>query len=169
MSEYIRTTKKCFVSQLHPELLRAIRSYFQEHKLGDLEAETLTCCETISRKKSTGKMASWLSGTSDTTLYTGMLLTSEWLIWVHHGDQSGIRLNAANLKQIRAEFYTSPLTKDTGLQIAGYIGDTKDRVRGNIGMGADLAAHKFCEEVVQAINKVNPQPTQKGLFKWLTG
>ncbi len=169
MSEYIRTTRECSVTQLRPELLRAIQSYFQEHRLGYLEAEALLCCETISRKKSTGKLASWLSGTSDTTIYTGMLLTPEWLIWAHHGDQSGTLVNAANLKQIRAEVYNSPLTKDSGLEIAGYIGDAKNRVRGYIGMGTDPAAQKFCAEVIQAINKVNPPTTKKGLFRWLTG
>ena len=168
MSEYIRTTRECSVGQLHPELLQAIRNYFQEHKLGDLEAETLMCCETISRKKSVGKLVSWLNGKLDTTIYTGMLLTSQWLIWVHHGDQSGTLLNAADLKQIRAEFYISPITKDAGLEIVGYIGDAKSRIRGYIGMGADPAAQKFCEEVRQAIAKVNP-PTKKGLFRWLTG
>ena len=113
-------------------------------------------------------MASWLSGKSDPIIYTGMLLTSQALIWVHHGAKSGTLLNAANLKQIRAGFYTSPLTKDTGLEIVGYIGDAKNRVRGSIGMGTDPDAQKFCEEVRQAINKINP-PTKKGLFKWLTG
>jgi hypothetical protein len=168
MSEYIRTTRECSVSQLHPELLQAIQNYFQENGLGSLEAETLMCCETTSRKKSTGKMASWLSGALDTTIYTGTLLTSQWLIWVHHGDQSGTLLNAANLKQIRAEFYTSPITKDAGLEIVGYIGDAKARVRGYIGMGADPVAQKFCEKVRQAIAEANP-PTKKGWFKWLTG
>lgn len=168
MSDYIRTTRECSVSQFHPELRQAIWSYFQEHKLGALEAETIMCCETISTRKSAGKMVSWLSGKSDTTINTGMLLTSEWLIWVHHGDQSGTLLNAANLKEIRAEFYTSPLTKDAGLEIVGYIGDAKNHVRGYVGMGADLAAQKFCEQVKQAIARVNP-PTKKGLFKWLTG
>ena len=168
MSEYIRTTRECSLSQLHPELLQAIRDYFQEHKLGHLEAETLLCCETISRKKNTAKMISWWSGKSDTIIYVGMLLTSQWLIWVRHGDQSGTLLNAANLKHIRAEFYTFPFSRDSGLEIVGYIGDTNERVRGYIGMGADLAAQKFCEEVKQAITKTNP-PTKKDLFKWMTG
>jgi hypothetical protein len=162
MSEYIRTTRECSVRQLHPELLQAIGNYFQEHKLGALEAETLLCCETLSKKKSVGKITSWLSGNLDTTIYTGMLLTSQWLIWVHYGDQSGTRLNAADLKQIRAEFYTSPLTKDAGLEIVGYIEDAKTRVRGYVGMGADPVARKFCDEVKQAITRENP-PTQKGL------
>ena len=168
MSEYVRTTRICSVSQLQPEILQAIRNHFQLYRMGDVDAETLLCCETISRKKSTSKLISLLSGKSDTTVYTGMLLTSQSLIWVHYGVQSGTLLNAADLKQIRAKFYTSPLTKDAGLEIVGYIGDTKHRVRGYIGIGTDPAAKKFCEEVSQAINEINP-PTKKGFFKWLTG
>ena len=168
MSEYIRTTRECSVNQLHPELLRAIQSYFEEHALGHLQSETLACCETISQRKTAGKTTSWLSDKQDTTIYTGMLLTSEWLLWVHYGDQSGILLNSANLKEIGAGYHTSLLTKDAGLEIAGYIGNTKARVRGFIAMGTDLAAQKFCEEVKQAILKINPPKTDKP-FKWLSG
>jgi hypothetical protein len=166
MSEYVRTTRECPVSQLQPELLQAIQSYFQEHRLGSLVEETLLCCETISRRKSTGKRMSWLSGTVDTTIHTGMLLTTEWLIWVHHGDRSGTLLNAASLKQIRAKFYTSRFTKDMGLEIVGYVGDGKDHIRGYIGMGAEPVAQKFCEEVRQAIARVNP-PVKRSFFDWL--
>jgi hypothetical protein len=166
MSEYIRTTRECSVSQLHPELLQAIRSYFQAHELGDVQAETLMCCETISTKESAGKIVSWLSGTLDTTIYTGMLLTSRWLVWVHYGDKSGIVVNAADLSKIRAGFYTSWFTKDASLEIVGYIGDVNARVHGYIGMGTELAAQKFCEEVKQATIKANP-PTKKDFFKWL--
>ena len=157
MSDYNRTTRECSLSQLRPELLQAIQNYFLEHRLGSLEAEALMCCETISTKKSTNKLISWLSGNSDTTIYTGMLLTSEWLIWVHHGDQSGTQLNAANLKLLmQAEYATNSFTKDTGLEIAGFIESAKGGVRGQIGMGSDLAAQKFCQEVKQAIAKAKP-------------
>ncbi|HMB21916.1 MAG: hypothetical protein ACM33V_01960 [Chloroflexota bacterium] len=168
MSEYTRTTHECSVSQLRPELLRAVQEYFQEQRLGDLKSEALLCCETISTRKETGQLVSWLSGKLDTTIHTGMLLTSDRLIWVHHGDLSGTRLNAANLEQIRARFYIAPFTKDASLEIVGYIGDAKIRMRGYIGMGAEPATQKFCEEVRQAIDKVNP-PTKKGLFGWLRG
>ncbi len=168
MSEYIRTTRECSADQLHPELLQAIQKYFQEYKLGHLGAETRRCCETISKKRSVSKTFAWMSGTPETIIYTGMLLTSQRLIWVHHGNVSGTLLNAAKLSEIRAEFYTPLFTKDAGLLIVGYIGDAKTRVRGHIGMGTDLAAQKFCEEVKQAINEINP-PTKKDLFRWRAG
>ena len=168
MSEYVRTTRECSVNQLHAELRQAIQTYFQEHKLGHLESETLMCCETISRKRNDRKAFAWLGSKPDAIIYTGMLLTSQWLIWVHHGSVSGTRLNAANLSEIRAEFYTPLFTKDAGLQIVGYIGDVKAGVHGYIGMGTDPAAYKFCEEVKQAIHKINP-PVKKDLFRWRAG
>jgi len=168
MSDYNRTTRECPASQLHPELRQAIRHYFEEHKLGDLEAETIMCCETTSTKKNFGQLVSMLKGDLDTTVHTGMLLTSRWLIWARKGDLSGTLLNAANLKDIQVRAYTSILAKDTGLEILGYIGDSKSNVRGYIGMGEELAAQKFCEEVKKAISNVNP-PTQKGWPKWLGG
>jgi hypothetical protein len=85
MSDYNRTTRECLVNQLHPELRQAIRRYFEEHELGNLEAETIMCCETISEKKNPGRLASFLKDASDTTIHMGMLLTSQMLIWVRKG------------------------------------------------------------------------------------
>lgn len=169
MSDYDRTTRECTVSQLRPELLQAIRKFFQEHRLGDMETETLMCCETISKKKSAGRLDSLLNDELDTTIHTGMLLTPEWLIWVRSGDQSGTLLTAANLKEIQVKPYSSILAKDTGLEIFGHIGDSKGRVKGYVGMGLELAAQKFCEQVQQAITKANPPPPRRGIPKWLGG
>jgi hypothetical protein len=168
MSDYNRTTRECPVNQLPPELLRAVQSYFQEHQLGDLEADTLMCCETISTKKNFGRLASLLKGVEDTTIHTGMLFTSQWLIWVRRGDQSGTVLTAANLKEIQVKSYVSILAKDSGLEIFGYIVDSKSQVRGYVGMGAEPAAQKFCEEVKKAVANVTP-PAQKGWPKWMGG
>lgn len=165
MSEYIRTTRECSVNELQPELRQAFQKHFQERGLGDPQTETVRCCETLSRRKNPEQAASWLDGGADTVIHTAILLTSEQLIWVHHGDRSGTRLNAAKLALIRAEFHTSWLMKDAGLEIFGYINDDNARVRGYIGMSDDPTAQKFCEEVEQAIEKINPSP-KKGSFKW---
>jgi hypothetical protein len=168
MSDYNRTTRECTVSQLHPELRQAIRGYFKEHGLGEPQAETLMCCETISEKKKFGRLASILKGAGDTMIYTGMLLTSQWLIWVRKGDQSGTVLTAADLKEIQVKAYTSILAQDAGLEISGYIEGSKSLIRGYIGMGPELAAQKFCEEVKKAVSNVNPPP-KKGWPKWMGG
>lgn len=168
MSDYNRTTRECPVSQLHPDLLRAVQSYFQDHQLGDLETETLLCCETISTKKEFNGLTSMLKSELETTIRTGMILTSQQLIWVRKGDQSTARLTAANLREIQARAYMSLFTKDTGLEIFGYIGESNSNVRGYIGMGTEPAAQKFCEEVKQAIATVNPE-TQRKFPKWMGG
>ena len=168
MSAYTRTTRECPVSLLRPELYQAIRDYFQEQQLGDPEAEALMCCETISTKKSAGRLASWLDGEGDATVYTGILLTSRQLIWVRSAGGSGVVLTAADLKEVRVRAYASPLTRDAGLEVFGVIGDAKGRVRGYIGMGPEAAAQKFCEAVIQAVEVVNP-PAKRRLPRWLGG
>jgi hypothetical protein len=136
--------------------------------LGDAETETVLCCETVSEKKEPGWLASLLKGAGDTTIHMGMLLTAQWLIWARRGDQSGTLLTAANLKEIQVRAYISILTKDTGLEIFGFIGDSKSQVRGYVGMGTELAAQKFCEEVRKAITVANP-PAPRSWPKWLGG
>lgn len=168
MSDYNRATRECSVNQLHPELRQAIRAYFQEHELGNLEAETLMCCETISEKKNFGNLGALLKGPQETTIHMGMVLTSQWLIWVRKGDQSGAVLTSASLKEIQVRDYASIFAPDTGLEILGYIGHAKQQVRGYIGMGSEPAAQKFCEEVQKAITAANPPPPRK-LPKWLGG
>lgn len=168
MSQYDRTTRNCLVSELPPELLQAIRDYSQAQQLGDVEAETLLCCETVSTKKSAGRRPAWLEGELDATLHTGLLLTPQWLIWARQGDRTRPVVMAANLKDIQVKAYTSWLTKDTGLEIVGYMEATRRRARGYVGLGTDAAAQEFCEAVKEAINKVNP-PVQRRLPKWLGG
>jgi hypothetical protein len=166
MSPYNRTTRECPVNELRPELHQAIQDYFQEQQLGDPETETIICCETVSTKERTGRLPSWLDGEGDTTVYTGMLLTSQQFIWVRSSDDSGVVLTAANLNEIRVRAYTPFLTSDAGLEVYGFIGDSKGRIRGYIGMGPEADAQKFCEAVVQAVDTVNP-PLKRKLFGWL--
>ena len=188
MSDYTRITRKCLVSHLHPELRKAIRDYSPLQAVGNeaethsltaethsltaethsltaethsLSAETISCNETTSERKSTGILTSWLNARSDTITHVGILLTPERLIWVRWGDQSGALLTAANLKEIRVKVYASVLAKDTGLEVYGFIGDSKSRVRGYIGMESALIAQEFCDEIRQAIDKVNPPVKRK--------
>jgi hypothetical protein len=168
MSDYNRTTRECPVSQLQPDLRQAIKNYFQEQELGNPDTETMLCCETVSTRKSSGWLSSLLGSGEDTSFHTAMLFTSEWLIWVRKGDQSSTLLNAANLKEIQVKTYASLLNKDNGLEITGYTKDSKGRVRGYVGMGSELAAQKFCEEVEKAVNKVKP-PAPKPFSRWFGG
>jgi hypothetical protein len=165
MSDYIRTTRECSTNELHPELLQAMQAYFQEHAVGNLQADVIMCCETISTRKNAGKAFSWLDDRPDTTIYTGMVLTSKWFIWAHHGDQTGTQVHGASLNEIQADFYSPLFSRDSGLRIMGFVKENNTHVRGYIGMENNEAAQKFCEEIKQAILKANP-PTRPDLFKW---
>jgi hypothetical protein len=165
MSSYIRTTRECSASQLHPRLSQAIREYFQTHQLGDPANEIRLCCETIAEKRNSGKLASFLEDDPDTTIQLALLLTAEWFIWARNGDRSGTVVSGARLKGLQAKAFTLKRSNNMQLEISGMIGGTKDYVRGNLEMGPELAAQKFCEEVIQAVNKVTP-PARKGRLKW---
>jgi len=168
MSDYNRTTRECSVSQLRPELLLSVRNYFQEHKLGDPETETLFCCETTSIKKDANPLVSWLNDGLDTTVHMGVLFTSQWLIWVRNGDKSGVHLSSADLKQISVRVYVSLFTRDTGLEIAGHIEGSTGMMKGVIAMRSVSIAQKFCDEVNQAIIKISP-PAPKNVSRWWGG
>jgi hypothetical protein len=181
MSDYTRITRKCPVSHLRPELRNAALDYFQSQGLANeaenhsltaenhnlttenhsFPAETIRCYETTSRRKSAGRLASWLNGRLDTITCVAMILTPEQLIWVRWGDQSGTLLTAANLREIKVKVYASILAKDTGLEVYGFIGDSKSRGRGYLGMESALIAQEFCDQVRQAIDKVNPPPKRR--------
>lgn len=163
MSGIKRTTRECSVSQLNPRLLQAFQEYFHEHKLGDPASETILCCETFTERKSRGKLAAWLDGNPDSTDYLGLILTEQWLLWARSGDRSGTIVIGANLKEIRIKSYPSRPMEETELQISGNVADSKGRVWGNLALGPEPAARKFCEQALQAMEKANP-PSKKTFF-----
>jgi hypothetical protein len=160
MSDYTRSTIECSVRQLRPELRRAIDEYFEKHTLGDVETETMLCCETVSEKKEPGWLASLLGDKMEPPIYTAVLLTSAYLIWARGGLQSSVTVTGADLGFIRVKPYASLFINDAGLQISGIIGGSAN-MSGYIGMGPEPATQKFCEEVQQAIAKINPSSTRK--------
>ncbi|HEY3311247.1 MAG TPA: hypothetical protein VGK00_06360 [Anaerolineales bacterium] len=161
MGTFVRSTRECSISQLRPELLRAMQNYFTTHGLGDPETEITRCCETFTEKKATGWLSSWLNTGTDSRLYTGMVLTTRSLIWARAGDITGVHVVGAELKNIRARGRLSLFSKNFGLEVIGLVEDSTNNVRGIIGMGPEPAAEKFCDEVHQAIEKINPTPTRK--------
>ena len=168
MSDYVRFTRECSFGQLRPELVQALCEYAQNHReLGDIEERVLMCCETTSEKKRAGALATLLGDNPDAILYTGMLVTPQWLIWARSGDKSGITVSSAKLQDVRVRAFASRLVQDTGMEVSGYVGDSKGRVRGYIGMGPEPAAQKFCEQVQKAIEKATPKPAKKRLFGFL--
>lgn len=168
MSTYQRSTRVSSLQQLPPELQTAIRHYFQQHQFGEPESEILHCCETISEKKPSGPLTGWLTAGLDKKIHTCILLTASSLVWLRAGDRSGTQVVGAELKNIRTRKYVSPFSKDRGLEVHGVIENSRGNVRGVIGLGPEPDAQKFCAEVYQAIEKINPTPDRK-LPDWLGG
>jgi len=135
--------------------------------LGNLDTETLACCETISQVQNPGKLASFLDGNPDSTIHLAILLTAEWLIWARHGDRSGTLVTGTKLKLIRVKAFVAKHSKDMQLEVSGFMADSKEYVRGNLEMGPEVAAQKFCEVVVKAVLSANPPEKRK--FFGLTG
>jgi hypothetical protein len=54
------------------------------------------------------------------------------------------------------------------LEVSAFIGDSKEYVRGNLELGPELAAQKFCEEVGQAVLNLNP-PVKRKFPRWMGG
>jgi hypothetical protein len=169
MFGYRRTTRECSVRQLNPRLLQAFQDYFLEHRFGDLVEEALLCCETFSEKENPSRIEAWLSGNPDSSDTLGMILTQQWLLWARTGGRSGTKAFGANLKDIKVNQYSSLLTHETGLHIDGYLCDIKDHVWGNLALGPEEAARKFCEEARKAVEKVNPTVKKRTIpwFDWL--
>jgi hypothetical protein len=168
MSNYIRTTRERFFSHLELPLSQAIREYFQAHRLGDPETDIRLCCETTAERRPAGKLASLLDGYPDTTLHLVTLLTDEWFVWGRVGDKSGTLVTGIRLKGLQAKAFTMKRTNDMQLEVTGFIGDTKDYVRGNLEMGPEPAAQKFCDVVLQAVKSSNPKPARTRPW-WLGG
>ena len=172
MNNYIRTTRECRMDQIHPSLSQAIQEYLKTHPVGYVDEGTLLCYETTSTKREHGELvaflASFLEGNPDTTIHLAILLTEEWLIWAHSGDHSGTTVTGAKLKVIKVKAFAAKRTNAMELDISGFVNDSKEYVRGNLQLGPELAAQKFCEEVVQAVLKVSP-PQKSKFPKWMGG
>ncbi len=160
MSNYTRSTIECSVRQLRPELRRAIDEYFAKHTLGEAETETVLCCETVSERKEPNWLASLLGEKMGPPIRTAVLLTADYLIWARGAEQGEVTVTGAELKFLQVKPYASLLDGDTGLQISGIIG-TSAYASGHIALGPEPAAEKFCQEVQQAIAKINPSSTRK--------
>ncbi len=141
--------------------MQAMRDYFENQKLVGIETAILMCCETTSEKKapngSRGVLAFLEGEDPDTTVYTGMFVTPEWLVWARVGNKSGTLVTSADLRNVKVKPFSSRFTEDTGLEVSGFIGDSPGRVKGYIGMGPEEAARKFCDEAVQAAEKARKE------------
>ena len=168
MFEYTRSTRIAPVSQINSSLSQAIREFFQAHQVGDPETETVLCCETIARRDDPGKLVTWLDGNVDTSVHLAIVLTKDWLIWARIGDQTGLVVTGAKLQVIKVKAFVKRSSKEMELEITGFMAGTKEYVRGNLQLGPEPAAQKFCDAVVPAVLGATP-PSKSKFPRWLGG
>jgi hypothetical protein len=169
VADFNRTTKECSFDELQPDLVQAMRDYFENQKLVGIENEILMCCETTSEKKTPNKSNGLLAFLGevdpDVIVHTGMFVTPEWLVWARMGDKSGTLVTSAHFRNVKVKPFSSRFNDDTGLEVSGFIGDAPGRVKGYIGLGPEEAAQRFCAEVVQAADKLRKAARPKRRIK----
>ena len=101
-------------------------------------------------------------------MHLAIVLTGEWLIWARHGDQTGAVVTGAKLQVIKVKAFVRRRSKEMELEISGFMADTKEFVRGNLELGPEPAAQKFCDAVVPAVLAAAP-PSKSRLPRWLGG
>jgi hypothetical protein len=161
MSATTRTTRICPPSQIHSSLAQSAQEFFQAHQLGDLETGTVLCCETISRRDPPGRLFAMLDGNPNLNTHLAILLTPDWLIWARHGDQTGTVVTGTKLQVIKVKIFVTRRTKEFELEVSGFLLDNKEYVRGNLELGPDPAAEKFCNAVAQAVSQAKPPPKKR--------
>ena len=168
MSSFILTTRECPAGQLQPVLYRAIQDFSQAHAVGDLDSSVLFCCETTASRPTPGSIAALLDGNPDTATHLAVIVTPEWLIWARTGDKTGLLAAGARLKGLQVKTFVSKHSKNMELEVSAFLGDPREFVRGSLELGPEPAAQKFCEEVMQAVGRLNP-PAKKRFFGLISG
>jgi hypothetical protein len=167
MSSYRRTTRECTIAQLRPALARAIRDYAQQQQWSNLEAEVVMCCETTSEKISTNWLDALLNGDVDEIIYLALIVTPQRLIWVRSGKRAGATAVSAQFKDVNLKIFTPKHTQDFGVDVFGHMEGAREKVSGQLLLGPDPAAQKFCEEVMRATGNLKPPAIEKPRRKWL--
>jgi hypothetical protein len=152
MTEYRRNTRACTLDHLRPELARAVRDHLPTVGLAEAAHDTWVVCETTSDKINTSRLDALFDGDPDTVSYLALILTPDRLIWARSGDHSTTVAASALLKDLRVRVFRPRGTQDFGLQLNVRTGGLRASVSGQLLMGPEPAAEKFCEELGQAMH-----------------
>jgi hypothetical protein len=166
MSKILRTTRECPFGGLDRKLLSAFREFFREHDLGEPAEETVLCCETVTERGGLSRLAAWLDGSPDTTERLGLVLTRKSLVWGHAGDRSDAKVFGIGLKDLRVVHYKTLFSKNSWLELSGTLIGGKKNVHGDLGLGVEEPAVRFCQRVVEEAGKAKP-PRKKRSIPWL--
>jgi hypothetical protein len=153
MNAYTRSTLECTFAEMRPELAAAIRRHIETYKLGDIESSLLICCETTSKRQKAGLIAN-----GDETTFTGMLVTTQLLVWTNGNKKGKPVVTSALLRNIDAHDFENTamyqVKPDSGMNISGRYTDVTKQGQSFIGLGSDPTGEKFRHVLQHAIQKV---------------
>lgn len=152
MSDWKRNTKEVSFDGLRTELSAAIKSHVEQYQLGDILSDAWICVQTDSEKIKKG-----LFGGAE-IVYTGAVITPNWLIWAVSGTKTRTSVLSALLLDIVVQDYAkssfAKMVHDTGLNVSGKFTDASENGSAFIGLDDGEAARRFKETVIDAVQSV---------------
>lgn len=164
LSTYHRSTRACAFEELQPQLQQALHDYAEQNELAGLQEQIVLCCQTISERIKTNRLAALLGEDRDLVFTLAVFLTPDWLVWARSGDHSKTTVVAARLKDIHVRPVASLLSNDHGLEIDGFVQGSFKKVHGSLLMGPEPAADEFTDAVDKAVKTANPPRRLLDLF-----
>ncbi|MFN8596308.1 MAG: hypothetical protein U0559_09015 [Anaerolineae bacterium] len=157
MPEYRRQTHTYTLDQLRPELARAIREHFEAKQITE---EITACCETISDKIGSAWYDSLLGDEAVPLTYLALVLTPQRLIWARSSERSTPIVASAPFSDLFVKVVRPRGTQDFGLQLNVRMEGSRFTVNGQLLLGPDPAAEKFCVALGEAMgfNLLAPPP-----------
>ena len=122
------------------------------YNLDDGESSHLICCEITSTRKKTGLFAN-----GNETKITGMLVTTQLLVWTNGKKRGKLAVTSALLRNIDAHDFENSVryqvNPDSGINITGRYTDATRQGQAFIGLGTDSAGEKFRQVLQHDIQK----------------
>ena len=164
MPEFRRQTHAYTLDELRPELAHIIREHLAaQHPTNEVSA----CCETVSNKVGASWYDALFGDTSDFITYLALVLTPQRLIWARSGEHTPPTVASALLTDTIIKVFRPGNTKDFGLKMTVRIAGTRSVVNGELLLGPEPAAEKFCVTLGQAMGfdlMSPPKPWWERLF-----
>ncbi len=151
MPEFRRQTRAYTLDQLQPELGRVIREHLEAQHLTNLVNEVIACCETISDKVGASWYDALFGDTSDFTTSLALVLAPQRLIWARSGEHTATTVASAPLNDLIVKVFRPGNSKDFGLKLSVRIPGMRGVVNGELLLGPEPAAEKFCIALGQAM------------------
>ena len=149
MSDWKRTTREVPFESLMMEMVTAIKTHIELYNLGSILSDALMCIQTDSEKVKKG-----LFGKSENT-FQGAVITPYWLVWAVKSGSAPVAVLSAQLSNVVVQDYAqtqfAKMVPDSGIQVNGMFTDVSENASAFIGLDDGMAAKKFKETVIRAV------------------